>query len=184
MRKKPALKKNVQKKTSTIRKRKIPLSGNLKSKVDNEIRIKRLNALDDEVFTSTSDDIRAGRVSRDILLSFCGTVGRQMKNDASYKNPDGIYVAEALIKASNGTNIANAFGFRKGSKNKSLRIEEIQIAYHVWQKINIFGIKMISAIYSAAELFDKTTDNVSRIYYKYKNEIDEKYQGIEERILQ
>jgi hypothetical protein len=163
--------------------RKIPLHGFVKSFEDNQIRIKRLNKLDEEMVTSTLEDIRNGLVNRDTLRLLCQSVGFKIKdNPEIFKTAGDTYVSEALINFGNGIEISKAFGFTKGAKNKNVKIHDLKIAYAIWLEIKTQETKPLSAFYKIAAAHNISPDKARIIYYKHKNEIDHKYSLIEKTI--
>lgn len=161
----------------------IPLHGNVKSLRDNQVRIKRLNLLDEEMLTSTIKDIYDGAVSLKTLRILCGIVGHKIKTHNEFQSAADKYVAKALISIEKCADVRKSFGFIKGSRNKNIKLSDLKIAYTIWLAVHTQLKMPKTAIYETAKIHKISPDKARNIYYKHKSEIDKKYEDIENKIF-
>ena len=160
------------------KKAEVSLIGNKLSEID-PIIAKRLKKLNEDLFSTTIDDIRKGKAQDETLRALCGMISHKMKKHPEFKNTVGIYIAEALNDISNGMNAQKAF--RLGNKTATGKINDfnLNVAYAVWQEIKFSKKKALIVFMEAAEKYNKTESHIRKIYYENNKNIDKKYKATE-----
>lgn len=131
-----------------------------------------------DIFTYTLDDIANGTAGVDVIRDYVRITAEFIRDGKPLPEKLRAFIAQALFAIADGKDANQAFTIEKGSRRKSDRIEEMKIAYAVFNLIEMQTTKPSEAYEivakAAAEYQPRNKngrDSVRKIYKKYEVEL-------------
>lgn len=125
----------------------------------------------ENILHPTAYDVMSGNAGKISIKEFASTCAGILLKNQKFPKELKTCLIEFLLKIGSGKSPDEAFNFKKGSKRKADNGQNRIITFAVILGIKNRRMKVKDAIYEAANMYHKTTDTVSKIYYRHKNEV-------------
>lgn len=133
----------------------------IKSPITNE----KLNLIGEKLLLSSLDDVLSGRGDSDSIRTHASRLARKVYENQPLLENERRAIAYALHRIAKSKRLS--FLFEKNSKRKTDKGKEMTIAMRVYYLITNSGFPVLKALEAVGQEMNKTTDAVSKIYYRH-----------------